>query len=135
MRQPYRPSQSSIYRMRSYREVITSLKDAPEKLNGDEKSIPVDDGSAAVHDYKGFAEYSAETNEQTRQASQQGSSCGEEEVPRYKVSIDGVTNHTYGMTPEEYAPIEEVNKESEAASLSSKESSPSTSDSEEEDSL
>lgn len=116
-------------------EVITSLKDAPEKLNDDEKSTPVHAGSAAVHDYKGLAEYSAETNKETRQSSQQGSSCGEDEFPRYKVSIDGVTNHTYGtygMTPKEYAPTGEVNKGSEAASFSSKESSPSTSDSEEE---
>ena len=131
-------------------EVITRLKNAPVELK-DDLPPKEDDSRAASSASEGFAEDNTDekislnslevhteardTNEVTREGSPQERRSDEELVPRYKFSIDGVTNHIYDQLPEEGDPsFKELNKESEAACLTPQEdsSSSSSSDSEEE---
>ena len=137
-------------------EVITRLKNAPVEVKDDlppkdDAYLPVKDSHTAVPVTEGSEENSTEgkislnslirhteardTNELTREGSPQGPKSDEELVSRYKFSIDGVPNHIYDQISEQVDPsFKELNKKSEAARLTPKERScsSSSSDSEEE---
>ena len=128
-------------------EVITRLKNAPVEAKDDvppkdDACLPVKDSRTAVPATEGSEENSLilhtearDTNQLTREGSPQGPKSDEELVPRYKFSIDGMTNHINDQIPEQTDPsFKELNKESEAARLTPKERScsSSSSDSEEE---
>lgn len=126
-------------------EVITRLKNAPVEAK-DDACLPVKDSRSAVPATEGSEENSTDgkislnalilhteardTNQLNREGSPQGPNSDEELVPRYKFSIDGATNHIYEQIPEQVDPsFKELNKESEAARLTPKERSCSSSSS------